>query len=422
MSSSSASTSEEAARTAAQRAALESLRVRHPALFTMVVDPACMGQMKGRFGIDLTREGLFEVIMRPNAKIMCSVTISKMNLVKDFCEKLDLDFDEIADTWGMRPYFPGNPATTGQHEKILIKKLLDVINNLHRLKTRTQKAAEHPTGSSSSASGGGSSSSGSIGNGVNVLMRRTLAVRPPNSSSSSSSASGGGGSVLDRHAGLQSLLNRMRRLSTAPRPTAPPKIDKYFRPLVPSSSNSSSSGGGGGSSAVASSSSMYNELVGASPGASVPFQRRITGRIASYPNVPNASSSSSMGASSSSSAMYVPPKPVNRNYVPPKPVNRNSARIRDALITAVEDNHINDVAVLLEEGANANTRNSSGVTVLSIAQQLGYPEIIRLLQEHGAHDTPNASSSSSAGGGGSMRRRKLSQRRRKTSRRTRRRH
>jgi len=421
MSSSSASTSEEAARTAAQRAALESLRVRHPELFTMVVDPACMSQMKGRFGIDLTQEGLFEVIMRPNAKIMCSVTISKMNLVKDFCEKLDLDFDEIADTWGMRPYFPGNPATTGQHEKILIKKLLDVINNLHRLKTRTQKVAEHPAGSSSSASGGGSSSSGSIGNGVNVLMRRTLVVRPPNSSSSSSSASGGGGSVLDRHAGLQSLLNRMRRLSTAPRPTAPPKIDKYFRPLVPSSSNSSSSGGGG-SSAAASSSSMYNELVGVSPGASVPFQRRITGRIASYPNVPNASSSSSMGASSSSSAMYVPPKPVNRNNVPPKPVNRNSARIRDSLITAVEDNRINDVAVLLEEGANANTRNSAGVTVLNIAQQLGYPEIVHLLQEHGATDTPNASSSSSAGGGGSMRHRKRSQRRRKSTRSTRRQH
>jgi hypothetical protein len=109
---------------------------------------------------------------------------------------------------------------------------------------------------------------------------------------------------------------------------------------------------------------------------------------------------------------------------PPKPVNRNVVRITDQLIAAVGENRINDVASLLEKGANANSKNSAGVSVLGIAQQRGYASIVRLLQDHGARDATTSSSSSAAplGGGGSMRRRKLSQRRRKTSRRTRRQH
>jgi hypothetical protein len=109
---------------------------------------------------------------------------------------------------------------------------------------------------------------------------------------------------------------------------------------------------------------------------------------------------------------------------PPKPVNRNVVRITDQLIAAVGENRINDVAFLLEKGANANSKNSTGVSVLGIAQQRGYASIVRLLQEHGARDATTSSSSSAAplGGGGSMRRRKLSQRHRKNSRRTRRQH
>jgi hypothetical protein len=343
MSSSSASTNKMvsgvSSRIASRRAALESLRARHPELFTIIVDPnSIAAKYLLHLGVDVTNDtDLVGVLLRPHIDAIkpTSATMPAMNaMIDDVIAKLDLDKNQI----NQRLYPPTDPRRRSWEVPdisipngaiIYLNKIVGTCLDLPTL-TQTRGA------SSSSSSGGGGGS-------------RYPVVSSVSAPSSSSSASGGGGG------------RRYPVVSSA---------------SAPSSSSSDSR----------------------------------------YPVV------SSVSAPSSSSAMYVPPKPVNRNNVPPKPVNRNSARIRDALITAVEDNHINDVAVLLEEGANANTRNSAGVTVLSIAQQLGYPEIIRLLQEHGAQDTPNASSSSSAEGGGSMRRRKLSQRRRKTSRRTRRQH
>ncbi len=58
------------------------------------------------------------------------------------------------------------------------------------------------------------------------------------------------------------------------------------------------------------------------------------------------------------------------------------------LMVAALNNNVECIRVLLEANANPNLKNSSDWTPLHVAAFKGFPEIVELLMQHGAHDSP----------------------------------
>jgi len=148
----SAADEERAARAAAQASALESLRINYPALFSMRVSPDDPGVhcLRTRFGVDLTKEYILEVLLRPHAKRICDSLAPRGRkeapqdimyfIVKEALNNLDIDFEDLAKIGLGVSHNSGWAEDTFIHQYIHL--LQGAIFNLHRLKTRTQKAAE----------------------------------------------------------------------------------------------------------------------------------------------------------------------------------------------------------------------------------------------------------------------------------------
>ena len=66
-------------------------------------------------------------------------------------------------------------------------------------------------------------------------------------------------------------------------------------------------------------------------------------------------------------------------------INEIDARGRTALMRAIEQNAVGTVRLLITRGADPNVANAAGETPLSIARGQQLVEIVRLLEEAGAH-------------------------------------
>jgi len=137
-------------RTAAQTDALESLRVNHPELFSRISpeDPDVLG-MKRVYHVDVTKDDLLEILLRPYVKrIHQSLGPDgrpqppgsfMFHIVRDALNMLDIDTDDLAK---IGIVFRCNHECTGMtfiHG--YINYLREALFNLHKLKTRAQKAA-----------------------------------------------------------------------------------------------------------------------------------------------------------------------------------------------------------------------------------------------------------------------------------------
>lgn len=143
------STEEIVLRRKAQSDALESLRINHPELFTMRVSPNDPGVrcLKTKFGVDVTNDGLLEVLFRPHAKRICeslaphgrkeAPTAFMYFIVKDALNNLDIDIDDLAKIGIV--FGCNHECTDETYIHGYISYLGNALGNLHRLKTRTQK-------------------------------------------------------------------------------------------------------------------------------------------------------------------------------------------------------------------------------------------------------------------------------------------
>ena len=143
---------ERAARAAAQVSALETLRVSHPALFALRVSAEDPGArcMLTRFSVDVTQDNLLSVLLRPHAKRICDSlapdgketgTAVAFLAVKEALNMLDIDINDLAKV-GVN--MSGNGGWTGEtYMNKQFSILRGAIYNLHKLKTKMQKAAEH---------------------------------------------------------------------------------------------------------------------------------------------------------------------------------------------------------------------------------------------------------------------------------------
>jgi hypothetical protein len=144
---------ERAAALAAQASAFETLRVTHPALFSMRVSPDDPGVhcLRTRFGVDVTQDNLLSVLLRPHAKRICdslapdgrkeAPTAFMYSIVKEALNNLDIDVEDLEKIGVVSSYNSGYTEETYIHKQI--SYLREALFNLHKLKTKTQKAAEH---------------------------------------------------------------------------------------------------------------------------------------------------------------------------------------------------------------------------------------------------------------------------------------
>lgn len=139
-------TKAEEIRKEAEDAALETLRSKHPELFLMrgwvPTDPN-VHCMKTRYGIDVTKDSLLEVLLRPHMRTLCNGgdnISSTYYVVTNVLDMLDID-EPFARTQGIPPpntVFQSSDNNAGTY----ISYLRQIISNLHKLKTRTQLAEE----------------------------------------------------------------------------------------------------------------------------------------------------------------------------------------------------------------------------------------------------------------------------------------
>lgn len=138
-------------RNLAQVSALESLRINHPELFSIRVSPenSSVICLKTKFGVDVTKDGLLEVLLRPHAKRICdslaphgrkeAPTVFMYLIVKNALDNIDIDIDDLAKIGVVSGYDSVWSDNTFIHKEI--GYLREALFNLHKLKTRTQKAS-----------------------------------------------------------------------------------------------------------------------------------------------------------------------------------------------------------------------------------------------------------------------------------------
>jgi len=146
------SAEERAARAEAQASALESLRINHPALFSMRVSPDDPGVhcLRTRFGVDVTQDNLLSVLLRPHAKRICDSLAPHgrkekpqdfmYSIVKEALNNLDIDVEDLEKIGVVSSYNSGYTEETYIHKQI--SYLREALFNLHKLKTKTQKSTE----------------------------------------------------------------------------------------------------------------------------------------------------------------------------------------------------------------------------------------------------------------------------------------
>jgi hypothetical protein len=133
----------------AQSAALESLRTNHPELFSMKIstgDPGVQCLIR-RFGIDVTKDGLLEILLRPHAKRICeslaphgrkeAPTAFMYFIVKDALNNLDIDIDDLAKIGIV--FGCNHECTDETYIGGYISYLRAALHSLNSLKTKTQK-------------------------------------------------------------------------------------------------------------------------------------------------------------------------------------------------------------------------------------------------------------------------------------------
>jgi hypothetical protein len=128
----------------AKSAALESLRSNHPELFSMKLSASDSGVqcVIKRFGIDVSKDGLLEILLRPHISLLCNGKRFDLSpVIGDVIQKLDVDPLDFA-TVGIRSGGYNSVWDDNTYHQQQIGQLRDIIYNLYRLKTRTQKAAE----------------------------------------------------------------------------------------------------------------------------------------------------------------------------------------------------------------------------------------------------------------------------------------
>ena len=133
------SSEEHTARPSAQAAALERLRVNHPELFSLKVTPGGPGEgfLKSQFNIDVTKDGLLEVLLRPFVVRYNNIgehdgPISPHLIVTESLDKLDINIDDVRD-FGYTDFNTNTYAA--------INLIRAVVSSLP-IKTRAQKEAD----------------------------------------------------------------------------------------------------------------------------------------------------------------------------------------------------------------------------------------------------------------------------------------
>jgi hypothetical protein len=146
---------ERSLRDSAQASTLESLRINHPELFSVRVSLEDSGVicLKTRFGVDITKDSLLEVLLRPHSKRICdslaphgrkeAPTAFMYYIVKDALNNLDIDIDDLAKIGVVSGGDSGWSEETYIHKQI--SYLREALFNLHNLKTRSQKTAGEET-------------------------------------------------------------------------------------------------------------------------------------------------------------------------------------------------------------------------------------------------------------------------------------
>jgi len=150
-------TAEERASSASKQAsALESLRTNHPELFVRVSpeDPGVLC-LKTRFGVDVTEDNLLSVLLRPHAKRICaslapngrkeSPTAFMYYIIKDALNMLDIDLEADKEYLSHKlgvDFTCRHECTDDTYMRGYISYLRGILGNLHKLKTRAQKAAK----------------------------------------------------------------------------------------------------------------------------------------------------------------------------------------------------------------------------------------------------------------------------------------
>ena len=128
----------------AKSAALESLRSRHPELFSMKIsasDPGVQCVIK-RFGIDVSKDGLLEILFRPHVSLLCNGKRFDLSpVIGDVIQKLDVDPLDFASA-GIRSGGYNSVWDDNTYHDQQMGQLREIIYNLYKLKTKTQKAAE----------------------------------------------------------------------------------------------------------------------------------------------------------------------------------------------------------------------------------------------------------------------------------------
>uniref|UniRef100_A0A6C0ARE6 Uncharacterized protein n=1 Tax=viral metagenome TaxID=1070528 RepID=A0A6C0ARE6_9ZZZZ len=95
-----------------------------------------------RFGIDVSKDGLLEILLRPHVSLLCNGKRFDLSLViGDVIQKLDVDPLDFASA-GIRSGGYNSVWDDNTYHDQQIGQLREIIYNLHKLKTRTQKAAE----------------------------------------------------------------------------------------------------------------------------------------------------------------------------------------------------------------------------------------------------------------------------------------